>query len=588
MNLNKIPRYTTVTNSQRAKTVNSISINWKTTDARDWTQYSLNGGAWTNAEDTVASDNKSGYYTISGLNPNTTYKVKTRCKRSDSQLYSEASEITIVTYDIAKLTSTPNVNIGSAHNVTWTNPSGTATSLKLCKTDNSTIIDYGTVTSTSKSITPTASTIYALTPNSNTYKARYIITTTANGKSYTNSKDFTFTVTNSNPTFSNFTYKDTNGTVTALTGNNQTLVKGYSNVQATISTANKATAKNSATMKKYNMLIGSKPATANYSSSADVNMSISAIDTNVIDVYAEDSRGNSTKISKTATFKNYSKIAITSLTATRQNNVGSVVTLAFKATFWNASFGSVTNAINSCAYKYKLTTASSYTAGSTTLTYSTSGNTITGSLTIKGDLGADGFNTSNSYNIQLTISDKLSTATSEVILSTGNPGIAIKGNKVAVGQPYDTSLGGPVQVNGIPQILPDGTSATEGGEIHLLYPNGSTKYAGTIIDNCLGQTRIFGIPSKDGTSQTGAGTPLIIDPYKKTITGGYTFDGRANSVGKSYNYTLGATGNVNYYTMFARTSASNATGNIGATLLVSDAGNFGGTTPRCLVSSNIK
>ena len=452
LELTKIPRYTTVTNSQRAKTINSISINWKTTDARDWTQYSLNGGAWTDAKDTVASDNKSGYYTISNLNTNTTYKIKTRCKRSDSQLYSESSELSITTYDIAKLTETPNINIGSSHTIKWTNPSGAATSLKLCKTDNSTIIDYGTVTGTSKSITPTANTIYALTPNSNTYKARYIITTTANGKSYTNSKDFNFNVVNSNPTFSNFTYQDTNTAITALTGNNQILVSGYSNVKATISTANKATAKNSATMKKYSMLIGSKNTTNNYSSSADVNMSITAIDNNIINVYAEDSRGNSTKVSKTATIKNYSNIKIKSLSVVGQNNIGTITTLKFEGEFWNASFGSVANAITSCKYKYKATSSSTWVDGKTTLTYTISGNKITGSLNIQGDAGTDGFNANNSFDIQLILSDKLSTATYNVILSSGNPALAIYKSNVAIGQRYDTSLGGKLQISEIEKI----------------------------------------------------------------------------------------------------------------------------------------
>lgn len=466
MNLSKIPRYAKASISLNSKTVNSVKLNYSTDATIDGIWVSKNGGNW-----------ESGYalsspINISGLSPNTKYTLKIRVKRLDSQLYSESNSIEVTTHQIATLSSVPNVNIGSAHTITWANPSGASTSLKLCKTDNSVIIDYGTVTGTNKAITPTASTIYALTPNSNTYTARYIITTTANSKSYTNSKDFTFTVTNSNPTFSNFTYQDTNTTITALTGNNQILVKGYSNVKTTISTANKAIAKNSTTIKKYNMLIGSKNASVNYSSSADVSMSIPAIDTNIIDVYAEDSRGNSTKVSKTATFKSYSKIGITSLTATRQNNVGSIVTLAFKANFWNASFGSVTNAITKCAYKYKLTTASSYPTTSTDITYSVSGNTITGNLTIKGDLGTDGFNVANSYNIQLILSDKLSTATYDVILSSGNPALAIYKNSVAIGQQYNTSEGSKLQVNGKINATGLGTNLAS-AIVNKIYPVGS-------------------------------------------------------------------------------------------------------------------
>lgn len=442
MNLSTIPRYAKASISLNSKTVNSVKLNYSADATIDGIWVSKNGGAW-----------ESGYaltspINVSGLSPNTKYTLKIRVKRADSQLYSESNSIEVTTHQIATLSSVPNVNIGSAHTITWANPSGTTTSLKLCKTDNSTIIDYGTVTGTSKSITPIASKIYALTPNSNTYKARYIITTTANGKSYTNSKDFTFTVTNSNPTFSNFTYQDTNTTITALTGNNQILVSGYSNIKATISTANKATAKNSATMKSYKLLVGTKNTTANYNSSADVNMSINQVNNNVIDLYAIDSRGNGTKVSKTATIKKYSNIKIKSLSATRQNNIGTITTLKFEGEFWNASFGSVANAITSCKYKYKTTSSSSWVDGKTTLTYTISGNKITGSLNIQGDAGTDGFSVANSFDIQLVLADKLSSATYNIILTSGNPAIAVYKNNVAIGQQYDTREGSKLQVNG--------------------------------------------------------------------------------------------------------------------------------------------
>lgn len=442
MNLSTIPRYAKASISLNSKTVNSVKLNYSADATIDGIWVSKNGGAW-----------ESGYaltspINVSGLSPNTKYTLKIRVKRLDSQLYSESNSIEVTTHQIATLSSVPNVNIGSAHTITWANPSGASTSLKLCKTNNSVIIDYGTVTGTSKAITPTASKIYPLTPNSNTYKARYIITTTANGKSYTNSKDFTFTVTNSNPTFSNFTYQDTNTTITALTGNNQILVNGYSNVKATISTANKAIAKNSATMRSYKLLVGTKNTTANYNSSADVNMSINQINNNVIDVYAIDSRGNSTKVSKTATIKNYSNIKIKSLLATRQNNIGTTTTLKFEGEFWNASFGSVANAITSCKYKYKTTSSSSWVDGKTTLTYTISGNKITGSLNIQGDAGTDGFSVANSFDIQLILADKLSSATYNIILTSGNPAVAIYKNNVAIGQQYDTSEGSKLQVNG--------------------------------------------------------------------------------------------------------------------------------------------
>ncbi len=449
VSLTTIQRYLSINNfSLKSKTVNSLTFSWSSSHPRDFTAYSLNGGNWTPAGDTVASDNKSGNFTIYNLSPNTTYSIKIRLKRTDNQLWTETNAISITTYDIARLISTPNIDIGNNHTINWNNPSGSTTSLKLCKTDGTQVINYGNVTGTSKSITPTASAIYALVPDSKNITLRYIITTTANNISYTNYKDCVFTVINSDPTFSDFTYEDTNCKTTLLTGNSQILIKGYSNVKGTISTENKAIAKNSSTMKSYRMSIGNQSKKEDYSSNTDVNLTIKAIDSNVIDMYATDSRVNSTKISKNATIKNYSNIKIVSMQAIRENNIGAKVTLKFEGQFWNDNFGSVTNTIKSCVYKYKNTTSSEYIDGGTTLTYTISGNKITGNVVIKGDLGAEGFNVSNSYNIQLILADELSSATYTITLGSGNPAIAVYKNNIAIGQKYNADDESKLQVNG--------------------------------------------------------------------------------------------------------------------------------------------
>ena len=133
--LDTIPRYMDyVYISQRAKTTSSISLDWSTSHARDWTQYSLNGGAWTNAGDIVASNNKSGYFTINGLSPNTNYTVKIRCRRTDSGLWSESGSISIRTYQktvasiwldsktINSITVASNCNVEASS--TWYNING--------------------------------------------------------------------------------------------------------------------------------------------------------------------------------------------------------------------------------------------------------------------------------------------------------------------------------------------------------------------------------------------------------------------------------------------------------------------------------
>lgn len=65
----------------------------------------------------------------------------------------------------------------------------------------------------------------------------------------------------------------------------------------------------------------------------------------------------------------------------------------------------------------------------------------------------------------------------------------------------------------------------EGGEIHLCASTANRAENGIAIDEAGGNFRIFGIPSADGSTKTGSGTVLAINPYTKTITGGYTFTG---------------------------------------------------------------
>lgn len=141
--LDRIPRYTTVWNSERDRGLNSISVNWSTSDQRDWTQYSLNDGDWQDAYDTVAGDGKSGYYTIYNLQSNTTYKVRTRCRRADSGLWSEADNIWITTYDIARITYVPNIDHGNSLSVNYSNPSEANIEIGIWKTDGWTELTGG-------------------------------------------------------------------------------------------------------------------------------------------------------------------------------------------------------------------------------------------------------------------------------------------------------------------------------------------------------------------------------------------------------------------------------------------------------------
>ena len=145
-----------------------------------------------------------------------------------------------------------------------------------------------------------ASSLYAQIPNA-TSGTGTISCQTFSGSTSIGTKTCTFTAkaveANVKPTFSNFAYADTNSTITAITGNNQYLVQGKSSLRVTISSANKATARSSATMKTYNASISGLSASANYSTS-DLNIDFSSnaftAGNQTLSVKATDSRGYGT------------------------------------------------------------------------------------------------------------------------------------------------------------------------------------------------------------------------------------------------------------------------------------------------------
>ena len=149
LRLTDIARYANVSITERAKTINSISINWNTDAARDHTQYSLNYAAWTDANDTVSADNRSGYFTIGNLNCNTIYSIKVRVKRADSQLWSESSEINIKTLDKNKFEGTLNeITLGNDYTFKFKQNAKATTYIVIYDSNNNKLLSRNTYAST--------------------------------------------------------------------------------------------------------------------------------------------------------------------------------------------------------------------------------------------------------------------------------------------------------------------------------------------------------------------------------------------------------------------------------------------------------
>lgn len=149
-------------------------------------------------------------------------------------------------------------------------------------------------------------------PNSNTNTMRIGIHDSQGGDNW-DYRDRTYTIKNdigqANPTFSNFTYLDTNATSVAVTGSNQVLIQGKSTLEATVSVANKATAKKFATMSSYLFTIGAYSNSSTWSNTVDVVKTIGTVSdvfgAQTLSVGAIDSRGNSTTVTKNVTVLEY-------------------------------------------------------------------------------------------------------------------------------------------------------------------------------------------------------------------------------------------------------------------------------------------
>lgn len=470
--LPNIPRYATINSFTFAKAsggagLSTLTCNWSVSNTCDAVEYSLGGGGWTSS----GTSGTSGSFNVGGLTPNVQYSLKIRVKRTDSQLWTESGTLYATTYDYGKVTGADNINDTGTPYMTFTNPSGAVIDA---------YIEYGFVNGSATASLQRANisntgaylftltqgeldAIYAKMPNTSSQTIRYLIVTKVDGtNAYWSYLDRTFTVINANPSFTTWTYEDLGGTTTTggarttvtLTGSNQKIIKGYSNVKATITSANKMVANKSATAIRYQLTIGTKPsATANYSPSSTVEMTVNAVDNNVFNCYAIDSRNNSTNVIKTLTtdYINYTPISITSATATRTNDIGTQTTLAFSGNIFDGSFGSVSNSVKTATYKFKKTTDVSYTNGTSVITPTKTGSTFSFSGTIKGDAGTggvNGFDATYSYNIQVIVTDELSTHTFNFILGSGTPNIAIHRDGIAINQAYDETLGGALQVNG--------------------------------------------------------------------------------------------------------------------------------------------
>ena len=233
------------------------------------------------------------------------------------------------------------------------------------------------------------------------------------------------------PTFSNFTYADTNSTTTAITGNNQMLISGKSTLTAYISAAQAATAKYSATMNQYSFTINAQSATQAYTTAAiaknlgAVTLPATTTENQAKDlvVAAIDSRGKQTTVTKTIVVIPYTEPTINA-SAARLNGFEAQTTLTVSGhaspLLVNGTGKNAVNNTNGLQYRYKA--QSTTTWGSWTNIASTY-NASTGSVSANNVI--INLDNQTAYDLEFKLTDKLGATTVAITVSQGQPAFYI-------------------------------------------------------------------------------------------------------------------------------------------------------------------
>ena len=447
--------YATVSQSLKSKTETSIVMNWSANATCDYLYYQIKkgNGSWSARTNYGSVNASSGTMTFNNLDPYTEYSIQIHVKRKDSQLISNYSSwTTTTTYAYPYANSMPNFTIGNRLTVGIYNPLNRSISIYAIAADN-TEKGGDTTTGTSMAGFENASWQefwYSSIPNaaSGKYKIKVVYgshTETRTGGTYSADSS------TSRPTFGNWEYEDTNPVTLALTGNDQTVIKNYSTIRGLVSVANKSIPNKSASMSRYTFTIGNNSVLADYSGDSDVEMGDILATTSDMTMSATDSRNISTTVSKTpASFLEYFNIAIDKENSnlTRKNSISSETILTLKGTFWNYSFGEITNTIKTFTIEYKATNTEDDYTTVTSPSLTIEENEFSLNASIWGDLGADGFSPGGTFSVRITVGDELSESIYIITLGAGNPPMAIGKKGVAFGKPYDEALGNTVQING--------------------------------------------------------------------------------------------------------------------------------------------
>ena len=347
--LPKIPRYATCTQSSTSKTETSVNMKWTSDSVCDCVWYSKdNGKTWK----TVGIVNStSGTYVISHLKANTSYMIKTKVRRKDSQLETDSVVLNISTYDYPKVSIAPSFLIGDNPIIGIYNPLGRTCQVYFIGNDNNQK-EIGTITTESISGIDTSTWktwLYNSIPNSKTgnYQIRILVESLSRDNNYTGNS---YSIRDDGSELPNFNESDWSyvSNLTSLTNNSQAVINGNSEITFTVN--NQATSSFGASISSYIYKWGSKSSS---------NGSVTGGEGLILEVDAVDSRGLIKATTKTlvsgTTYIPYTKPTLdySSSHTHRTDGISTEVRITLRGNLSVIKFGEkgINNAVYDCKYR---------------------------------------------------------------------------------------------------------------------------------------------------------------------------------------------------------------------------------------------
>ena len=424
-------------------TASGFKISATSSATADIWQYSTdNGSTWTQFSTTAGT---SASVTLTGLSPNTTYTTKVRARKKSNQVYGTSSAASIktlggaivnsataVTADASTVSIKLNVTVYEAsYTNTLVLKNGSASYLTISGLSWSKGTADRTITLTSAQRTTLLTAMASVKSFTGTFAVSTYSGSTQIGSTSSATATVSTSAANSAPTLSGFTYADSYSTTTAITGNNQVFIQGYSKLQVTPGTA---TAKNNATIASYSATCNGVTVSNTTGSALTVGV-VNKSGSVAVVLTVTDSRGYTASVTQNITVIAYAKPKLNSVSLRRTNDIETEMQLIFNGSFSAISVSSVTkNSLQYVRYRYKLTSASSYGSYVSIL----SAVTVSGTSFSYSNLELCDLDSGSSYDFQLEIRDKLNSLTAvtfDFVVPQGTPLVALRKGKVGINTP---------------------------------------------------------------------------------------------------------------------------------------------------------